>query len=98
MSRSRAPSAGATSSAPAARALQAAFYARADTRRLLRGHARLVDGVVAGVWAGLGAPADAALKLANKGRLRMHEHPRSFEQQLELPPRTAYACELTGAP
>ena len=36
-------------------------------------------------------------EIGEQGPAEMHEHPRSFEQQLELPPRTAYACELTGA-
>ena len=56
-------------------ALKTAFYARADTLRLLRDHARLVDRVVAGLWTELGAPADAALvAVGGYGRGELFPH------------------------
>jgi len=55
--------------------LRAAFDARPDTPRLLREHARLVDGVVASVWSGLGAPAEAALvAVGGYGRGQLFPH------------------------
>ena len=38
-------------------ALRAAFVDRPDTSRLLRGHTRLVDRIIASIWRDLGAPA-----------------------------------------
>ncbi len=56
-------------------ALQAAFRARADTSRLLRGHARLVDRALAGIWSDLDAPADAALvAVGGYGRGQLFPH------------------------
>ena len=56
-------------------ALRAAFRARADTSRLLRGHARLVDRALAGIWTDLGAPADAALvAVGGYGRGELFPH------------------------
>ena len=56
-------------------ALRTAFHARADTPRLLREHARLVDGVVANVWSELGAPAEATLVgVGGYGRGQLFPH------------------------
>jgi [protein-PII] uridylyltransferase len=56
-------------------ALQAAFYARPDTPRLLRDLAHLVDRIVASVWSGLGAPDDAALvAVGGYGRGQLFPH------------------------
>ena len=56
-------------------ALRAAFYARPDTGRLLREHARLVDRVVASIWDELGAPAKAALvAVGGYGRGQLFPH------------------------
>jgi len=56
-------------------ALQAAFYARPDTGRLLREHARLVDRVVASVWTGLAAPSGATLvAVGGYGRGQLFPH------------------------
>jgi [protein-PII] uridylyltransferase len=55
--------------------LQTAFYARPDTPRLLREHARLVDRAVASAWNGLGAPAEAALvAVGGYGRGQLFPH------------------------
>jgi [protein-PII] uridylyltransferase len=55
--------------------LRAAFHMRADTARLLRGHTRLVDRVVAGIWTDLGAPAEAALvAVGGYGRGQLFPH------------------------
>ena len=56
-------------------ALQAAFRTRADTFRLLRGHARLVDRALVGIWSDLGAPAGAALvAVGGYGRGQLFPH------------------------
>ena len=56
-------------------ALRAAFLERADTPRLLREHARLVDRVIASVWRELGAPASAALvAVGGYGRGELFPH------------------------
>jgi [protein-PII] uridylyltransferase len=56
-------------------ALEAAFRTQPNTSRLLRGHARLVDGVVAAVWTELGAPAGAALlAVGGYGRGELFPH------------------------
>jgi [protein-PII] uridylyltransferase len=55
--------------------LRAAFYERPDTSRLLRGHARLVDRLLADVWTTLGAPAAAALvAVGGYGRGQLFPH------------------------
>ena len=66
--------------------LRSAFCARADTARLLRGHARLVDGVVIAVWSELGGPAAAAL-VAVGGYGRGQLFPHSDVDVLILLPR-----------
>jgi [protein-PII] uridylyltransferase len=66
--------------------LAATFAKRADTSRLLRGHARLVDQIVATVWQELGAPAAAAL-LAVGGYGRGELFPHSDVDVLILLPR-----------
>jgi [protein-PII] uridylyltransferase len=82
-------------------ALRAAFQAHADMRRLLRGHARLVDRVVAGVWRDLGAPAEAAL-VAVGGYGRGELFPHSDVDLLILLPNapdaadTAFVERLVG--
>src|SRR5215471_8301413 len=56
-------------------ALRAAFYARPDTGRLLREHARLVDSVIAKAWAALSAPAKTALvAVGGYGRGQLFPH------------------------
>src|SRR5580765_788691 len=56
-------------------ALRAAFLERADTPRLLREHARLVDRVIASVWRELGAPSSAALvAVGGYGRGELFPH------------------------
>jgi [protein-PII] uridylyltransferase len=56
-------------------ALQASFFARADTPTLVRQHARLVDRVLAGIWSELGAPADVAvLAVGGYGRVQLFPH------------------------
>ncbi|MEP7181875.1 MAG: [protein-PII] uridylyltransferase [Betaproteobacteria bacterium] len=56
-------------------ALRAAFYGRPDTPKLLRGHARLVDRALAGVWSVLGAPPGAALvAVGGYGRGQLFPH------------------------
>ncbi len=63
------------SSNPAAPRCSAAFYARPDTGRLLREHARLVDRVVARAWDELGAPAKPALvAVGGYGRGQLFPH------------------------
>lgn len=83
---SRVPPAAAPEMVPAARrwrdelttgraALRDAFHARPDTPKLLRDHARLVDRVVAEVWAVLGAPPSAALvAVGGYGRGQLFPH------------------------
>jgi len=72
-------------------ALEAAFAARADTARLLRDHARLVDAVARGLWRELQAPHDAAL-VAVGGYGRGQLYPHSDVDLLILLPRTADAA------
>ncbi|HET7097551.1 MAG TPA: [protein-PII] uridylyltransferase [Casimicrobiaceae bacterium] len=56
-------------------ALRAAFHARPDTGRLLREHARLVDGVIAKAWDALSAPAKTALvAVGGYGRGQLFPH------------------------
>ncbi len=56
-------------------ALRDAFLNRPDTPRLLREHARLVDRVLIAAWAGLAAPADAALvAVGGYGRGQLFPH------------------------
>jgi [protein-PII] uridylyltransferase len=68
-------------------ALQATFFARPDTPRLLREQARLVDRVVAGIWAEAAMPADYAL-LAVGGYGRAQLYPHSDVDVLVLLPAT----------
>ena len=72
-------------------ALLCAFSARADTRRLLREHARLVDRIVASVWVELGAPSEAAL-IAVGGYGRGELFPHSDVDVLILLPRALDAA------
>src|SRR6187455_1049043 len=56
-------------------ALRAAFLARPDTPKLLRGHARLVDGAVRDVWRRSGMPSHAALvAVGGYGRGQLYPH------------------------
>ena len=56
-------------------ALRIAFHARADTPRLLRGHARLVDRIVVDVFGALAAPPGIALvAVGGYGRGQLFPH------------------------
>jgi len=56
-------------------ALRLAFFAKPDTPRLLREHARLVDRVVIGVWKDVGMPDDhALLAVGGYGRGQLFPH------------------------
>ena len=56
-------------------ALQEGFLARPDTPKLLRAHARLVDRILAGVWAEQGGPAEIALvAVGGYGRGQLFPH------------------------
>jgi [protein-PII] uridylyltransferase len=72
--------------------LRDAFLATPNTPRLLRGHARLVDGLLRAVWTELGAPAGAAL-IAVGGYGRGQLFPHSDVDVLILLPQPAAAAE-----
>ncbi len=67
-------------------ALRAAFYARPDTAKLLRAHARIVDRVLIDIWTDLGAPDETAL-IAVGGYGRGQLFPHSDVDVLLLLPR-----------
>jgi len=55
--------------------LRAAFLQRPDTGRLLRGHTRLVDRILASIWRELRAPSDVALvAVGGYGRGELYPH------------------------
>jgi len=82
-------------------ALRAAFLDRPDTSRLLRGHTRLVDRIIASIWRDLGAPAEIAL-VAVGGYGRGEQFPHSDVDVLILlpgwldPAGTAFVERLIG--
>ncbi len=83
-------SAGATSSRAGREALRDAFFARPDTPRLLRGHARLVDRVVAGVCGALAAPPGIALR--RRRRLRPRPALSAFRRRRARPAAARAGC------
>jgi [protein-PII] uridylyltransferase len=55
--------------------LRATFLQRPDTGRLLRGHTRLVDRIIASIWRELRAPSDIALvAVGGYGRGELYPH------------------------
>ena len=74
--------------------LREAFFASPDTPALLRGHARLVDTVLRGVWAGCRMPADvAAVAVGGYGRGQLFPH-SDVDVLLLLPPGEAPAAAI----
>ena len=70
--------------------LRASFFAHPDTPKLLREHARLVDGIVRAVWRDAGMPPDLAL-LAVGGYGRGQLFPHSDVDVLILVPASGAA-------